>query len=150
MSSFWKDVDLQKFGDALAASNHPEKLADARFNFVFTDAKPGKTVVKARLVPKMWKDLGVIDADFLLVINAQLWQEISSEERTASLDHELCHCSAVSNDKGDKKYSIIPHDIEDFHVIYERYGDWQNTINKLIEGLKAKKKAKVRREETVE
>lgn len=140
MSSFWKDPDLQRFGDSIAAKYHPAKLADARFNFVFKDGK-GTNPVKAQKVPKMWKDLGVIDADYLLVVNAEIWKELDSEQKEAALDHELCHCKIEITPEGEQKYTMAPHDIEDFHEVYERHGDWKNTIDKLLDSLRKKKEA---------
>lgn len=143
MASFWKDPDLQKFGDSIVAQHRPEKAAGARFNFVFKDGK-AEVIAKSQKVPKMWKDLGVIDADFLIVINAELWKELSREQKEAGTLHEICHCEVEVKDDGSYNYKIIPHEIEDFHLVYEKYGDYMGELNKLLKEAREKKAAKAK------
>ena len=44
------------------------------------------------------------------------------------LFHELLHIGIEFTEDGQEKYSIKPHDYEDFKIIIDRYGtDWSQT-----------------------
>ena len=67
--------------------------------------------------------------DFIISIYDEAWEVMADQEKTALLDHELNHCSVGENKDGEPVYTIVPHDVEDFRVIIERYGaDWADNI----------------------
>lgn len=67
--------------------------------------------------------------DFIISIYEDAWDIMADQEKRALLDHELNHCFVGENKDGEPVYTILPHDVEDFRVIIERYGaDWADNI----------------------
>ena len=62
---------------------------------------------------------------FVLEVNHKKWAEMSEKERTALVDHELCH-AGIDLESGDPV--IIDHDVEEFAVIVKRHGLWRDTV----------------------
>lgn len=59
------------------------------------------------------------EADFILIFDAKMWEIMEPHQRTALVDHELCHC--VQNDKGDG-WALRGHDLEEFSEVVDRHG----------------------------
>lgn len=73
----------------------------------------------------------VVKADPLFVItwHWNAWQFAGDKLRIAVTDHEMHHVGVDYADKGDGyKFHIIPHSIEEFAVIVERYGAYAEDI----------------------
>jgi hypothetical protein len=136
MVDFWKEDELQTFGMEVATKYHTATIADAAILFVFRDPpkKNGGRVIAgtAEKVPKKWKDIGVVEEDFMITIARSVWEEMSSADKEALIDHELTHCTVTVKDNGEAELSIRPHDIEDFIEVYERHGAWQPQLRALI------------------
>lgn len=67
--------------------------------------------------------------DFVISIYQGTWDIMVEEQRKALLDHELCHCFVGEDKQGNPVYKIIPHDLEEFREIIERYGvDWADNV----------------------
>lgn len=81
---------------------------------------------------------------FLIIIYRDFWRTRSTtdHQRRALLDHELTHCWSEEqvdkdgNPTGKILLSILPHDIQEFHIIAERYGDWQPDITTFAKALR--------------
>jgi hypothetical protein len=56
---------------------------------------------------------------------------LAPEHQEALLDHELQHCSAGTDDAGNKVWYIQGHDVEDFHAIIRRHGLWSPALKKI-------------------
>jgi hypothetical protein len=68
--------------------------------------------------------------DFIISVYVEAWGIMVDQEKKALLDHELTHCFIGENKDGEPVYTILPHDVEDFRVIIERYGaDWADNIH---------------------
>ena len=64
---------------------------------------------------------GLVPYDFIMTFYEPNCQPLSAEKMERLMYHELCHVGF----KGLGKYSIIPHDVEDFRVVIEAWGlDW--------------------------
>lgn len=72
------------------------------------------------------------DHDFVILLNAGVWQELSPEHRRALVDHELNHCGASTNDEGDVTYYLVKHDLEEFVSVVRRYGLWRAEIEDMV------------------
>jgi hypothetical protein len=46
-------------------------------------------------------------------------------QRVALVDHELCHFGREEDDKGNRSWVLVSHDIEEFKGIVERWGLWR-------------------------
>jgi hypothetical protein len=55
--------------------------------------------------------------NFLICFYGDAWDVMDKEQRRAVVDHELCHCKME-----DGEWTLIEHDIEDFHAIVDRHG----------------------------
>jgi hypothetical protein len=58
--------------------------------------------------------------DFIIVLAEDVWDELSSYQRRALVDHELCHCMVTEKEE----QRLVPHDIEMFRKNFERFGFW--------------------------
>ena len=68
-----------------------------------------------------------IPADFTITVFEPNVIGFSNEQIKILLLHELLHVKIELDDNGEEKYSINPHDIEDFRTIIDRYGlDWSD------------------------
>lgn len=74
--------------------------------------------------------------DFVILLNMDAWKELSSEQRTALLDHELCHAQVALDPMGKPKkdvkgrivYRTRKHDLEEFREIVSRHGLYKSDI----------------------
>ena len=61
--------------------------------------------------------------DFVIVIGQDTWNDLKEEQRTALIDHELCHCEFC-----DGEPCMRSHDYEEFAEIIARHGFWRSDI----------------------
>lgn len=87
----------------------------------------GKAVyADCRKVPD--RDKGFIPFDFLITVYDQNVCGFNSDQMEILLYHELLHVGAEPKEDGTMRYFIVPHDIEDFTAVIDRYGeDWSRT-----------------------
>jgi hypothetical protein len=82
--------------------------------------------------------------DFVIVLNRHFWTEptVGEDQRTALLDHELCHAEVVMD--GDEPfkdelglivYRIRKHDLEEFSKIVQRYGCYKKDLEQFAAAL---------------
>lgn len=105
-------------------AHHKERrlLHEARICFVMRDEAPvsrgkQKWGAASKFPDKLRPHL---DYDFLIWLAKDVWVGLTEEQRMALIDHELCHC-----DYSQLSPSILPHDVEEFSEIVERYGYWK-------------------------
>ena len=114
-------------------------LATKSMKFLFVNkpiTRKGRSV--AATAEKIGDKIRAIsdDTDFLIVISAPVWVDLSDELRQYILDHELSHCFVEEKDDGEEKNKILPHDFEDFTDVIRRRGALTVEIQKLKEVLK--------------
>ena len=74
------------------------------------------------------KNKWAIPCDFTITIYEPNCVGFSDEQMRILLFHELLHVGIEFTDDGSEKYSIKPHDYEDFKVVIDRYGtEWSRT-----------------------
>ena len=62
--------------------------------------------------------------DFFIIIYAPNITILDRDQKKILLHHELLHIG-IEETKGELKYRVVPHDVEDFRLILEKYGlDW--------------------------
>ena len=135
MSDFWyAGKEVVKMATELLGQHHPE-VATANFGYVFkdkasnTEAEAG-IVATAKKVSPLYKMISRDDLDFIVVISADIWSELSLEEQVAHLDSALCSCSVKLNDEGDFKlddqgnpiFCLRPFDLQGHSEIIARHG----------------------------
>jgi Putative phage metallopeptidase len=64
----------------------------------------------------------------LIMVAHGRWQSLTDAQRVALIDHELCHVVCVTNEDGETHPKIIGHDVEEFHAIIHRHGDWKGEV----------------------
>lgn len=115
-------ADVIKIAKDLIGKYHTH-LIYARIGFLFRSEAPvsgGKvTLGKAKLVTAEMKVYA--DYDFLIWLAKDRYDLMTEEQRTALIDHELCHCLY---DDVEEKASLRGHDLEEFNCILQRYGFW--------------------------
>lgn len=71
-----------------------------------------------------------IPADFTITVFEPNVAGFTDEQLRILLFHELLHVGIEFLDDGSERYSIKPHDYEDFKIITDRYGtEWGYTNN---------------------
>jgi hypothetical protein len=136
--------EVEAIAKNLIPKYHPH-LADSRIEYVFINNVPKKggkevwgtmrkiTSLAAYLgADQHSKEQGVNDPFFVLSISRPVWDELGTKERTALVDHELCHGGVEVDEEGDYKLGIIPHDLEEFSCIVERYGMWRKDVERFL------------------
>lgn len=94
--------------------------------------KPGRlTLGKAKLATGLIKHFSKMD--FVIEFNWTEWQNITERQKVALVDHELMHC-ALDLESG--KSIIVPHDVEEFGAIVDRWGLWKRDLEQFGESVK--------------
>ncbi|MDU2064388.1 MAG: putative metallopeptidase [Sporomusaceae bacterium] len=124
--------DLIEMASELIQENHSH-LVEAKIKYLFRD---GTWEVKRRetwgQAKKVGKELNFLTGyDFIVTIHQDVWWQLGVEHRKALLDHELQHCSAGTDDHGNKTWYIQGHDFEDFQAIVRRHGLWSPALKKI-------------------
>lgn len=66
-----------------------------------------------------------IPCDFTITIFEPNVEGLTDEQLRILIFHELLHVGIEYNSDGTETYSVLPHDLEDFKYIIDRYGtDW--------------------------
>lgn len=82
----------------------------------------GKTIFgQCERVPDRYK--AFIPYDFLITVYEPNVIDFTSQQIRILLHHELLHCGVNMN--AEPTYKVVPHDVEEFNEIIDRYGlDW--------------------------
>ena len=129
MSGYQENAEAAVIAAELIPTHH-DHLEKAKLRYLFTErpmrrhAKPlaGKALKASGLLKHFGK------ADFLLVFDKETWDHLTPEQRTALVDHELCHCAVKHTKAGEPRWFIQGHDLEEFRAIVERHGLWQPDV----------------------
>lgn len=69
------------------------------------------------------------DYDLVILLNQDAWNDLTPAQRTALVDHELCHFALatkggepVRDEKGRLCYRLKKHDLEEFKDVVSRHG----------------------------
>jgi hypothetical protein len=74
------------------------------------------------------KNKWAIPADFTITVFEPNTVDFTEDQMRILLFHELLHVGIEFTEDGQEKYSIKPHDYEDFKEIIDRYGtEWSQT-----------------------
>lgn len=109
---------------------HPE-LATARIRFVFVDKasmKSGKPVLgKVRKVTGALEFL--LEADFMVEVPLDQWNELTEQQRSALVDHLLERCTGEEDEEnGEMKWTMREPDVQEFAAILRRHGAWNDDL----------------------
>ena len=118
-------------------NEHHAHLRNANILCLFT-SKPRKrggkvTIATCEAVNETYNFLTEIN--FIITIFDKAWERLADKEKKYVLDHELCHAFIGENKQGEPVYKVIPHDLEEFNELVERYGLIQRDLAPLLEDL---------------
>lgn len=126
--------DVYSLMSELINEYHPH-LRNAKIECLFTDKgrkRAGKLIVATcEAVNATYNYL--TDIDFIITIFDKAWDQLADKEKQYILDHELCHAFVGENKHGEPVYKVVPHDLEEFNEIVERYGLMQRDLNIVVE-----------------
>lgn len=125
-----RNKEYAKIGRRLIR-NHPwlTDLKDSKAKIAFLESDEEKKKGKSKTV---YADCNLVSKkyswcchyNFFIVVYAPNVIELNEEQIEILLLHELMHCG-VGIDGDEPSYHIVPHDVEDFKKIIEKYGiDW--------------------------
>jgi len=136
--------DLYDIMNSLISQHHCH-LAEAKIALAWREGwKPDKDgnlhVGQCRKASDLDRELH--DYDFIILLNREVFNgvQFSTDQKTAILDHELCHADVEYDEEGDLLrnmdgrvcYRIRRHDIEEFHQIVKRHGLWRDGLARFI------------------
>jgi len=115
---------VEKIAKKLIPKYHPY-LANCKIAYLFKNkpmtSKGCEVLGTAEKVSK--KNHALSGYHFIITVSYPSWNDLSDAKRRAVVDHELAHCFVDDDEKtGDPKYSILPHDVEEFGEIIRRHG----------------------------
>lgn len=103
-------------------------LENARILFVFRkEAQPSKghrTLGQVSKIPAKFQPF--LEYDFMVWLSREDFYGMTSRQREAMIDHELCHIRMGGNG-----LALIGHDFEEFYEIIERYGFWDQRLKRI-------------------
>lgn len=120
---------VEELAKPLIAQYHTH-LVNASIAFIYRN-KPMKSkgriiFATARACGQFMKDLlkisGGKEYDFVITVNYEEWGKLTDEQKRAVIDHELCHCWVDEDDAGNVKYTLLPHSLQEFSEVVDRYG----------------------------
>jgi hypothetical protein len=122
---------VENLANSLIGTHHPE-LATASIKYVFKEkagSKGGKVLLGS--VKKM-SDLMkfLIEADFLMEIPLDVWNEMDAAKRTALVDHLLERCTGEEDEQtSSMKWKTREPDVHEFSSILRRHGAWTEDLS---------------------
>lgn len=105
-------------------------IADSRVRIAYlsSDAKKtshGKRVLgQCEKVPAKWK--WIVPFDFTVTVFLPMVEGLTDEQLRITVLHELMHVG-IDADGDEEAYRIVPHSVEEFNAIIERYGSGWST-----------------------
>ena len=109
-----KNLEYIKESDVLIGFLSSDRAKTDRGRTVFADCEK---------VPNKWR--WSVPFDFVITVYEPNAESLNDEQIKILLFHELLHIG-IEKDGNEEVYTSVPHDIEDFKLIINRYGiDWQ-------------------------
>lgn len=125
---------VENIANRLIPLIHPS-LATAKFRYIFREKakkKSGKVVLGT--VKKM-SDLMyfLIDANYIMEIALDAWNELDAQKRTALVDHLLERCIGEEDEQtAEMKWSTREPDVHEFSSILSRHGAWTEDLSGFV------------------
>lgn len=136
---YWKAEEPEEIAKVLVPKFHSH-LATAKLAFLFrTKARANGTKIVLGTASRMSDKLKALaDFNFIIEIGYDEWRGLDSLQKTALVDHELCHCAGEEDEQnGEMKWKVAPHDVEEFREIVGRYGFWKSDLKDFVQSAKA-------------
>lgn len=127
---YWREDDLYNLGNKVIAK-YPELTilgdADCRIAYQYCDkAKRSngfEVYADTTLINDKLKQF--INIDFLITFYMGNTEALDDDRMEMLMYHELCHIGYDPGKEGSDRYRIIPHDVEEFRTVIDKWGlDW--------------------------
>lgn len=125
---------VESVAGGLIPNYHPE-LAGARIMYVFVSEASKKNGKEVWGTAKKFSGFNewILEHDFLLTVALDKWQELTSHQRTALVDHLLERCTGEEDENtGDMKWSVRDPDIQEFPNVLHRWGAWNEDLQGFV------------------
>lgn len=142
MVAYKQDPGLESLGRELIEKHHPNlKILKICYLFRPEAAMSGDHLIAGMAVRLDDRNWSVHHFDFAIEIAKDVWDDATTEFRTALLDHELCHVAIrfdeedtpMSDEKtGRWKTYLRKHDVEEFDAILDRYGGYHAELRDFL------------------
>lgn len=113
--------------------NYHSELVTARIRYVFVDKASMKAGVpvagKARKMSGAMEFL--TDADFVVEVALDVWNEMTGDQRTALVDHLLEYCTGEEDEEdagAPMKWKLREPDVKEFGTVLRRQGAWNESL----------------------
>jgi len=121
---------VEKIAKKLIPKYHSH-LATCKIAYLFKNkpmkSKGREVIATAEKIAK--KHHALSGYHFLITTSYPAWKELEDKQKLAVIDHELEHCFVEDDEKtGEPKYSILPHDVEEFGSIIKRHGLYTTSL----------------------
>jgi hypothetical protein len=126
-------------------NEHHEEISEARIALAWNtswrpDVDGRVTLGKCKKATDLDRELA--EWDFIILLRKSFWQarEVKDEQRTALLDHELCHAGVrrdertgdpVRDERRRLVFRTVKHDVEEFQAIVQRHGCWKGDLERM-------------------
>jgi hypothetical protein len=142
---------------------HHAELTNARIALAWNTAwkrdKDGRlTLGKCRKASDLDRELAAFD--FVILLLRWFYQDetVTDQQRTALVDHELCHAQVQADvfgeperdERGRIVYRLRKHDLEEFAEVAERYGCYKSDLEEFAQALRRSKQAQLPLEQPAE
>jgi hypothetical protein len=117
--------------DLILTAPELESIRDSAVNIVFLGSdyekkRQGRTVFgECEKIPGKYR--WAIDYDMAIIVYEPNVERFTDKQLRILLLHELMHVG-IKEDGNEETYYVVPHDVEDFRAIIDKYGmDWSET-----------------------
>lgn len=96
----------------------------------------------AQLFAQMLEDTLGYFPDFLIILNEPWWEDVDELRREVLVFHECLHAGHMKDKYGAPRFNrqtgepvvgLIPHDLEEFNAVVERYGAWKSDVRNFLD-----------------
>jgi hypothetical protein len=127
----WEEASQEviHIAEGLIRKHHRHiEMLHANICFVFRkDAQKNKGHTVLGHCEKISEKMRVFqDYHFLIWLSKADWERMTSEQREALIDHELCHIRLSGGG-----LTVVGHDFEEFYEIIQRHGFWDQRLKRI-------------------
>lgn len=131
MKTFTISQALKDVAQNIIDEGHTLALGDSRIEYLIVSPYISKRTA-GRCIRTNAELNFFSEADYIIEISEKIWNSIDDETKKILVLHELMHIDCTMDDKGEYRYGMRDHDVQDFHYIIKKYGiDWIGKIKSI-------------------
>lgn len=136
ISEEYEKIGMELIENHPALENLKSFIQEERIKLIFLESTKAKKSTLGKVHAdcekiadsKRW----AIDADFVITVYKPNVETFSEAQLKILLLHELMHIGIEFTEKGKLKKYLVPHSVQDFRYILEKYGfDWASPFQQL-------------------